>query len=58
MSLPGWNAAITRFIFRHSLLRNAYRRSDMEALAAQSRFRGGEYREDGIGFELRLRRDG
>jgi len=58
MSLSRWNAAMTRFVFRHSLLRNAYRRSDMEALAAQSRFRSAEYREDGIGFELRLKREG
>src|SRR5512142_300305 len=42
MGLSAWNAAVTRFVFRHTLLRSAYRRQEMEALAARSRFGGGE----------------
>ena len=45
---------MTRFIFRQGLLRKAYRRADMEEMARRSRFGGGEYQEDGVGFELRL----
>jgi len=54
MSLSAWNAMVTWFIFRHGLLRKAYRRADMEEMARRSRFGSGEYREKGIGFELRL----
>ncbi len=54
MNLSAWNAGLTRLVFRHVLLRNAYRRADVEELARRSRFGAGEYREDGIGFELRL----
>jgi ubiquinone/menaquinone biosynthesis C-methylase UbiE len=58
MNLSAWNAALTRFIFRHTLLRNAYRRADMEELARRSRFGAGEYLVEGIGFELRLTKAG
>ncbi len=56
MNLSRWNAAFTRLTFRFLLLRNAYTRAELERMAAQSRFGGGELREDGIGFELRLTR--
>ncbi len=56
MNLSAWNAAFTRLTFRHLLLRRAYRPDELERMAARSRFGGGEIREDGIGFELRLRR--
>jgi hypothetical protein len=48
------SASVTRFIFRHGLLRRAYRRADMEEMARRRRFGTAEYRNDGIGFELRL----
>ncbi len=54
MRLSAWNAAVTRFIFRHGLLPRAYGRAELEELARRSAFGRGEYREDGIGFELRL----
>ncbi len=54
MRLSPWNAAFTRLTFRYLLLRNAYPRAELERMAARSRFGGGELREEGIGFELRL----
>ncbi len=47
---------MTRLSFRLVLLPGAYRRPDLERLAARSRFGGGEILADGIGFELRLAR--
>ncbi len=38
------------------LLRRAYTRDGVLALARESRFRGGEAVHDGVGFELRLRK--
>jgi ubiquinone/menaquinone biosynthesis C-methylase UbiE len=56
MRLSRLNAAWTRFIFRTTLLRNAYTMEGVEEMAAQSRFGGGQATEDGIGFELRMRK--
>ena len=56
MNLSAWNAAFTRLTFRFLLLRTAYRRDELERMAARSRFGGGELRDEGIGFELRLTR--
>jgi ubiquinone/menaquinone biosynthesis C-methylase UbiE len=56
MSLSRVNAALTRWIFRTVLLRNAYGREDLERMAAASRFGRCEISEQGIGFELRLAR--
>ena len=56
MRLTPWNAALTRLTFRFLLLPTAYRRADLERMAARSRFGGGEIHADGIGFELRLAR--
>jgi ubiquinone/menaquinone biosynthesis C-methylase UbiE len=54
MRLSAINALLTRFIFRFGLLRRAYRRDAVEALAALSRFRTCRFEPDGIGFELKL----
>ena len=54
MHLSPVNAALTRWIFRHTLLRNAYARAEIERLAAESPFRSCEIVEQGIGFELLL----
>src|SRR5262249_23949014 len=54
MGLSKWSAMLTRWIFRHSLLKNAYTRMDMERMVAASRFGHGEIEANGIGFELRL----
>src|SRR5512139_3593091 len=54
MNLSRLDAALTRWTFRVLLLRNAYTREAIEALARQSRFAGGEVVVQGIGFDLRL----
>jgi ubiquinone/menaquinone biosynthesis C-methylase UbiE len=56
MNLSAWNAAFTRLTFRFLLLRSAYTRAELERMVARSRFRRGEIRDEGIGFELRLTR--
>ena len=54
MQLSPLSAFSTRQTFRWFLLRNAYSREAMLRLAGLSRFGGGEYVVDGIGFELTL----
>ena len=57
MHLAAWNALLTRFIFRHGLLRAAYTREQLERMAAESRFGCCEIEPRGIGLELRLTKD-
>jgi ubiquinone/menaquinone biosynthesis C-methylase UbiE len=54
MHLSAWNAVLTRFIFRHGLLRAAYSREQLERMAATSHFGRHEIVSRGIGLELRL----
>jgi ubiquinone/menaquinone biosynthesis C-methylase UbiE len=54
MQLSAVNALVTRFIFRHGLLRAAYTREQLERMAAQSRFGRCEIECSGIGLEVRL----
>ena len=54
MELSAWNALVTRFIFRHGLLRAAYTADQLADMATKSAFSGGEVTPRGIGFELRL----
>jgi len=54
MGLSALNGFLTRFIFRFGLLKRAYTRDAVEALAALSRFRTCRFAPDGIGFELML----
>jgi ubiquinone/menaquinone biosynthesis C-methylase UbiE len=54
MRMSAWNAALTRWTFRHMLLKRAYRREDLERMARVSCFGRCEIVADGIGFELRL----
>ena len=58
MQLNTVNALVTRFIFRHGLLRAAYTREQLERMAAQSRFGRGEIECSGIGLEVRLTKVG
>jgi len=54
MQLSAWNALMTRWTFRHVLLKRAYTRDELERMVARSRFGRGEIAASGIGFELRL----
>ena len=54
MHLSRLNAWLTRWIFKHKLLKSAYPREQLERMAATSRFEVGEVVRDGIGCELRL----
>jgi ubiquinone/menaquinone biosynthesis C-methylase UbiE len=54
MHLSAWNALVTRFIFRHGLLRAAYTADQLTEMASRSTFGGGEVTPRGIGFELWL----
>jgi ubiquinone/menaquinone biosynthesis C-methylase UbiE len=57
LQLSAWNAFVTRWVFRTWLLKKAYTRENLEQMAMSSRFHGGEIFADGIGFELRLRKE-
>jgi ubiquinone/menaquinone biosynthesis C-methylase UbiE len=56
MRLSAVNALMTRWTFRHLLLKRAYTRHQMERMATDSRFGHGGITATGIGFELRLRK--
>jgi len=65
MQLSPLNAFLTRFTFKHMLLKSAYTTEAIEELAQKSRFGGGAtsrrfggatVSQSGIGFELRLRK--
>jgi ubiquinone/menaquinone biosynthesis C-methylase UbiE len=56
MRLSTVNALMTRWTFRHLLLKRAYTRHQMERIAKDSRFGHGGITATGIGFELRLRK--
>ena len=58
MQLSPVSAMFTRWTFRLMLLRSAYTREALEAVVARSRFGRGEIIVDGIGFELRLVKEG
>jgi ubiquinone/menaquinone biosynthesis C-methylase UbiE len=58
MHLSAWNSLLTRWIFRFGLLRTAYTCEEIERMATQSRFGRCEVAASGIGFELRLAKDG
>jgi hypothetical protein len=52
MNLARPSAALTRWIFRSVLLKNAYTRQALERMAAQSRFGRCEISEEGVGFDI------
>lgn len=54
MRLSRLNAFMTRWTFRHILLKSAYTNAALQRMVSESRFGKGEIRPDGIGFELRL----
>lgn len=56
MKLSAVSAFMTRWTFRHLLLKSAYSQDALRAMVAESEFRGCEIVEDGIGLELRLER--
>jgi ubiquinone/menaquinone biosynthesis C-methylase UbiE len=58
MHLSAWNALVTRFIFRHGLLRAAYTAGQLTEMAGKSTFGAGEVTPRGIGFELLLTKTG
>lgn len=54
MGLSWLNALLTRWTFRHMLLKNAYSSAALERMLSASRFGTGQILRDGIGFDLRL----
>jgi ubiquinone/menaquinone biosynthesis C-methylase UbiE len=54
MRLGVVNSAITKFVFKHVLLKRAYRQEDFQRMAHESRFGSCEIRAEGIGLEVWL----
>ncbi len=51
----GWlNAVVTRFIFRHMLLKRAYTKADFERFVAATKFARGELHENAMELEVWL----
>jgi ubiquinone/menaquinone biosynthesis C-methylase UbiE len=57
MGLSAWNAFVTRWTFRHMLLKRAYCRADLERMSAAVGADRSEILVNGIGYELRLNKD-
>jgi len=54
MKLNRWNAFLTRWTFKHILLKNAYTPKRFEALVAKTNFKRCDIQTDLIGMEIRL----
>ncbi|HXW16734.1 MAG TPA: class I SAM-dependent methyltransferase [Candidatus Acidoferrales bacterium] len=52
------NAVITKLTFRFMLLKRAYTKAEFVEMIASTQFRGAEIREDLIGLEIWLKKDG
>src|SRR5262249_25237050 len=51
----GWlNSLITRWIFRHSLIKRAYSQAEFRAMAAQTAFGTCQIREEALGMAVTL----
>jgi ubiquinone/menaquinone biosynthesis C-methylase UbiE len=57
MKLSAWNAWVTKWIFRHLLLKRAYTRADLERMSGQVGADRTEILTNGVGYELRLIRE-
>jgi len=56
MHLDRVNAFLTRVTFKHMLRKRAYSRADFQAMAAATPFRRADIVDDGIGFDVWLRK--
>ena len=56
MGLGPINVILTKWIFKHSLIKRAYSREDFERMAAQTPFGKCDISADSIGFEVSLRK--
>ena len=54
MGLSGINTLLTKWTFKHVLLKNAYTGEDIQRMVAQTRFAQAEIHEDSIGMEIWL----
>jgi ubiquinone/menaquinone biosynthesis C-methylase UbiE len=57
MRLSRWNALMTRWTFRHVLVKRAYTHDQLERLVRRSRFGRFDLAATGLGFDLRLHKD-
>jgi ubiquinone/menaquinone biosynthesis C-methylase UbiE len=58
MHLGGVNGIITKLTFRFMLLKRAYTMAELEAMIAQTGFREAMIRENLVGLEIQLSKDG
>jgi ubiquinone/menaquinone biosynthesis C-methylase UbiE len=56
MRLSWYNALLTKWVFRFTLLRNAYSREQWQQMASQTSFKTCEIQEEGIGFAVALKK--
>jgi ubiquinone/menaquinone biosynthesis C-methylase UbiE len=54
LHMTGFNALMTRFIFRSTLLKNAYSKAEIEGLVSQTSFTQVKILEDALGMEIWL----
>jgi ubiquinone/menaquinone biosynthesis C-methylase UbiE len=58
MGLGAFDTWMTRLTFKHILIKRAYTLSAMTEMIAESRFRDGDFRSEGIGLQVWLRKEG
>jgi ubiquinone/menaquinone biosynthesis C-methylase UbiE len=56
MGLSAVNSILTKLVFRHMLLKNAYTRHQFQQMLAHASFRSIDIREVDIGFEISMRK--
>jgi ubiquinone/menaquinone biosynthesis C-methylase UbiE len=54
LHMSGFNAFITKLVFRTTLLKNAYTKAEIEGLVSQTKFEKSKIVEDTIGMEIWL----
>ncbi|HJS17839.1 MAG TPA: class I SAM-dependent methyltransferase [Anaerolineales bacterium] len=54
LHMKGFNAWMTKFIFRHTLIKNAYTTAEIQNFASQTKFRQAKIVEDTLGLEIWL----
>lgn len=56
LHLTGFNAFVTKMVFKHSLIKRAYTKEQFRQMVSQSKFASCEIELDSIGLEVRLRK--
>jgi ubiquinone/menaquinone biosynthesis C-methylase UbiE len=54
LHMKGFNAWMTKFVFRHTLIKNAYTKAEIQNFASQTKFGQAKIIEDTLGIDIWL----